>query len=74
MTRFLDRGAPKFPNVASAFAGTLEYRSGKNTVGARRFIQVLRSPNEGDAWRFTASISRRQFITRQRVFVAVKLI
>jgi maltose alpha-D-glucosyltransferase/alpha-amylase len=49
ITRFLTERA-KFPNVP-AFAGTLEYRSGKNTV-VLALIQAA-IPNEGDAWRFT---------------------
>src|SRR5438132_1453077 len=49
ITRFLTERA-KFPNVP-AFAGTLEYRSGKNTV----VLALLQSAiaNEGDAWTFT---------------------
>jgi len=46
ITRFLTERA-KFPNVP-AFAGTLEYRSGKNTV-VLALIQAA-IPNEGDAW------------------------
>ena len=49
MTRFLTERA-KFPNVP-AFAGTLEYRSGKNTVVLALIQSAI--PNEGDAWRFT---------------------
>ncbi|PYL76447.1 MAG: maltose alpha-D-glucosyltransferase [Verrucomicrobia bacterium] len=49
ITRFLTERA-KFPNVP-AFAGTLEYRSGKNTV----VLALIQSAiaNEGDAWTFT---------------------
>src|SRR5207245_11683839 len=49
ITRFLTERA-KFPNVP-AFAGTLEYRSGKNTV----VLALIQSAiaNEGDAWSFT---------------------
>lgn len=49
ITRFLTERA-RFPNVP-AFAGSLEYRAGKNhTVLA--LIQAA-IPNEGDAWKFT---------------------
>ncbi|PYL02048.1 MAG: maltose alpha-D-glucosyltransferase, partial [Verrucomicrobia bacterium] len=49
ITRFLTERA-KFPNVP-AFAGTLEYRSGKKTV----VLALIQSAitNEGDAWTFT---------------------
>jgi maltose alpha-D-glucosyltransferase/alpha-amylase len=49
ITRFLTERA-KFPNVP-AFGGTLEYRSGKNTV----VLALIQSAiaNEGDAWNFT---------------------
>jgi maltose alpha-D-glucosyltransferase / alpha-amylase len=49
ITRFLTERA-KFPNVP-AFAGTLEYRSGKITV----VLALIQSAiaNEGDAWTFT---------------------
>jgi maltose alpha-D-glucosyltransferase/alpha-amylase len=49
ITRFLTERA-KFPNVP-AFGGTLEYRSGKNTV----VLALIQSAiaNEGDAWTFT---------------------
>src|SRR5438094_2946087 len=49
ITRFLTERS-KFPNVP-AFAGTLEYRSGKNTVVLALIQSAI--PNEGDAWRFT---------------------
>src|SRR5204863_9245874 len=49
ITRFLTERAG-FPNVP-AFAGTLEYRSGKNTVVLALIQGAI--PNEGDAWRFT---------------------
>jgi maltose alpha-D-glucosyltransferase/alpha-amylase len=49
ITRFLTERA-KFPHVP-AFAGTLEYRSGKNTVVLALIQSAI--PNEGDAWRFT---------------------
>src|SRR5438270_63840 len=49
ITRFLTERA-KFPNVP-AFAGTLEYRSGKNTV----VLALIQSAiaNEGHGWTFT---------------------
>jgi maltose alpha-D-glucosyltransferase/alpha-amylase len=49
ITRFLTERA-KFPNVP-AFAGTLEYRSGKKTV----VLALIQSAiaNEGDAWTLT---------------------
>src|SRR5207237_9178062 len=49
MTRFLTERA-KFPNVP-AFAGTLEYRSGKNTVVLALIQSAI--PNEDDAGRVT---------------------
>src|ERR1700720_1241843 len=49
ITRFLTERA-KFPNVP-AFAGTLEYRSGKNTV-VLALIQSAMA-HEGEAWSFT---------------------
>jgi maltose alpha-D-glucosyltransferase/alpha-amylase len=49
ITRFLTERA-KFPNVP-AFAGTLEYRVGKNQM----VLALIQSAiaNEGDAWKFT---------------------